>query len=91
MDVPLDAQRTDAPQNGTEDEVDTAVDHLIQTAMEAFSEGISFQEITHNAVEEKRKSRWTFQSALYFSTTILTSVGECIRTNQFTTWAHFVP
>ncbi|KAI6204494.1 hypothetical protein M3Y94_00680500 [Aphelenchoides besseyi] len=61
--------------NKTEEEIEVAIDRLIQTAMEAFSEGIQPQDVSFDAVQTLRKPKWTFQTALYFSVTILTSVG----------------
>uniref|UniRef100_A0A1I7S9S8 Potassium channel subfamily K member 18 n=1 Tax=Bursaphelenchus xylophilus TaxID=6326 RepID=A0A1I7S9S8_BURXY len=61
--------------NATDELIEDTIDKIIQTAMEAYSEGISAEEISHNSVERKRGSKWSFHSALYFSITVLTSVG----------------
>jgi hypothetical protein len=65
----------DMKRNQTDEEIEAAIDRVIQTAMEAFSEGMQAHDISHDAVQKVHKPKWHFQSALYFSVTILTSVG----------------
>jgi hypothetical protein len=66
---------SESDRNQTEEEIEAAIDRVIQTAMEAFSEGMQATDISHDAVQKVRKPKWNFQAGLYFSVTILTSVG----------------
>ncbi|KAI6223808.1 Potassium channel subfamily K member 18 [Aphelenchoides fujianensis] len=75
LDVGRLADISEADRNRTEEEMEAAIDRMIQTAMEAFAEGIQAADISHDAVQKAHKMKWTFQTALYFSVTILTSVG----------------
>ncbi|CAD5233799.1 unnamed protein product [Bursaphelenchus xylophilus] len=43
--------------NATDELIEDTIDKIIQTAMEAYSEGISAEEISHNSVERKRGSK----------------------------------
>lgn len=76
IEIPPPNEITEEIQNKTEEEIGELVDRIMQTAMEAFSEGISAADISHNAVVKKKESKWTFHAALYFSITVLTSVGK---------------
>lgn len=71
LDVGRIAELSEVDRNRTEEEMEAAIDRMIQTAMEAFAEGIQAADISHDAVQKAHKMKWTFQTALYFSVTIL--------------------
>ncbi|CAD5230257.1 unnamed protein product [Bursaphelenchus okinawaensis] len=75
LEIPRPDTITEEDKNKTNELIEDTIDKIIQTAMEAYSEGISAEEISHNSVERKKGSKWSFHSALYFSITVLTSVG----------------
>ncbi|KAI6224304.1 Potassium channel subfamily K member 18 [Aphelenchoides fujianensis] len=57
LDVGRFAEMNEADRNRTEEEMEAAIDRMIQTAMEAFAEGIQAADISHDAVQKAHKMK----------------------------------